>query len=129
MANASFTKIVLSGSSNGRGIPITGVTFSNMTLIHTGITGANDYDEVFVYVAPQEGITSNSEIVFSYGPTVARSVTAGVSGNRFRVAVTNQSGPILVIPGWPLNAGGLVEAHVTAAARVIAYGYVHRRAT
>jgi len=122
---ATFAKIILSGSANGRGIPITGVTSSSANLLHTAVTGANDFHEVYIYVV--NNVTGDSQGWLRFGVTTAQSVTAGVTNTEIPFTVTNRSGPVLLVPGWPLNGGNIVEAYATAANRIIVYGYVHAR--
>lgn len=124
----AFSKIVLSGSINGRGILVTGVSASTANLVHTSITGAADYDELYIYAV--NTATADRRLDLKYGVTVA-GVTDLASRN-IAITVTSQSGPVLLIPGWPLRDANLVEAFATVAGvptgneGLVIYGYAHR---
>ena len=122
---AVYSRVILSGSTNGRGIPVTGVTSSSANLLHTAVTGANDFHEVYIYAVNTQ--TSDSDVWVRFGVTTAQSVTAGVTVTEIRVRITQAGGPVLIVPGWPLNGGNIVEAYATAVNRVVIYGYANTR--
>lgn len=122
----AFSKIVLSGSTNGRGIFVTGTLPSTASLIHTAITGTADYDEVYIYIV--NNATTNRECVLRWAVTTAN--VTDVPQRNINYLVTQQSGPVLAVPGWPLMDANRIEAYATAAMAtsggIAIYGYAHR---
>lgn len=118
----AWSKIVLSCSVDGRLIDITGILASTANTVHTAITGVGDFDEIFAYVI--NTATADREITFKWGVTVAG--VTDVGRRQFSIRVTQLDGPVLVIPGWPLRAGNIVEAFATIAGQVLVGGYAHR---
>lgn len=119
----TYSKIVLSGSTDGQGIPVTGTTPSQGTVIHTAVTGAADsIDEVWLYA--YGSATTAREISLAIGPTTA-------TGSRLRYEVTagDFQGLHLIYPGLPLLNAKVIKAYVTAADAVNVFGYVNRYAT
>lgn len=115
----TFTKQVLSGSTNGQGINVAG-TSSPGTTIHTvGATATgNEFDSVYLFVT--NNLTVAQLVTIELGSTASN---ANVSVN-----VDARSGPQLVIPGWPLVAtDSIVKAFAaTATAGIVIGGYVNR---
>lgn len=119
----TYSKIVLSGSTDGAGISVTGTTPSQGTTIHTGVTGAADsIDEVWLYA--YNTVTTAREISLAIGPTTN-------ANSRFTHTVTgdDKKGLVLICPGLPIRNGAVVKAYVTAADAVRIFGFVNRFAT
>ncbi len=114
---ASFSKLPLSGSVNGRQVKVV-ATATVGTLIHTAIAGTSDLDEIWLWAYNHD--------------TVARVLTIEYGGvaspdNLITVNLSPQSGLILVVPGLLLQNGLVVGAFVAAAANLIMLsGYVNR---
>lgn len=119
---AVFSKGVLSGSAQGRGILVTGTATTGMTTIHTGpTTGVRDLDEVYCYAVN----TSTDDVVLTMHYGLA---TLNVEA-KIPVNIPAQDGLHLVVPG--LVMGAATTANVMSAfagtANVIAvHGYVHQ---
>ncbi len=119
-----WAKIILSGSTDGEGIPVTGLTPSTGTVIHTAVTGAADsIDEVYIR-AWNSASGAPRDISFAIGPTTA-------TGSRY--TETLPSGPLiglqLVIPGLVLRNAKVIKAYVTVVGAVNIFGYVNRYTT
>jgi hypothetical protein len=115
---ASFSKIVLSGSTDGRGV-LVAATSSPGTTVHTASATATDYDEIWLYA--QNTDTSPRKLTVEWGGTGA--------GDIFVITIPAESGLTLVSPGLVLkgNATPLVVSAFAATASVIGiYGYVNR---
>jgi hypothetical protein len=123
----AFSKIILTGSTNGRGISITGILPSTANLVHTAITGAGtEMDEVYVYVV--NTATKTLEARVRWAVTAANATD--INDRNIQVSVTQGSGPVLVVPGWPLRDANRVEAYATVAGTatggIVVYGYANR---
>jgi hypothetical protein len=116
---ASFSKIVLSGSTDGRGVLISGTTSGGANTVHTASSTATVYDEVWLYA--QNTSTSSLKLTVEWGGTGA--------GDTLEVVVPGEAGLTLVSPGLVLkgNATPLVIKAFAATTNVVAvYGYVNR---
>ena len=116
---ATFSKIALSGSTDGRMIKVA-ATATAGTLIHTGSATATTYDEIWLYAV-------NSD-------TVVRKLTiewGGVSApdDLIEFGVPAESGLYLIAPGLVIkgNATALVVRAFAASANVVMIaGYVNQ---
>ncbi len=118
---ATYSKILLTGSVAGQGIPVTGLLPSTGTVIHTGVTGAaGSIDEVYIW-AFNTASGSPREISFAIGPTTA-------TGSRYTDTLPSGDlvGLQLVMPGLPVQATAVIKAYVTVVGSVNLFGYVHR---
>ena len=117
---ATFTKILLSGSTQGQ--PITVVqTASPGTTIHTTGTSSSIIDEVWLYA----NNTSTSPVLLTvqFGGT-------STPDDDIKVTIPPQSGLTLVVPGLILTGTGAaantVRAYASAANVIMISGYVNR---
>lgn len=120
---ALWNKIVLSGSTDGQGIKVTGSAPSLGTVIHTAVTGAADsIDEIWLFA--HSNVTTLNNIGFAIGPTTA-------TGSIYKHTVTgdDRSGLHLVMPGLVLRNAKVVKAFVTTDTDFVIFGYVNRHAT
>jgi len=117
---ATFTKVLLSGSTRGRGIKVA-ATATPGTTIHTTGTSATTIDEVWLYA--YNGHSSDVLLTVEYGGTASPDDT-------IKVTIPDQSGLVLVAPGLTLtgdgSAGLVVKAFAATADVVTIHGYVNR---
>lgn len=116
---ATFTKIPLSGSTDGRGIHIDDSATPGKT-VHTGSATATTIDEVWLYAMNYD--STDRKLTIEWG-----GATAG--GDIIEQTITAESGLILVVPGLILkgNATPLVIAAFAATTSAInIFGYVNR---
>jgi len=117
----TWSKTILSGSTDGEGIKVTGNTPSLGTTIHTAVTGAGtSIDEIYLYAFNSaSGLVK--ELHFAVGPTTA-------TGSRFSESFPSGefAGLSLVMPGLVLRNAKVVKAFVTADGLVNIFGYVNR---
>lgn len=119
-----WAKIILSGSTDGEGIAVTGTSPTLGTTIHTAVTGAADsIDEVYLWAWNSATGTANL-IRFSIGVTTA-------TGSRYSESLPSGEdlGLQLVMPGLVLRNAKVIKAYVTADALVNIFGYVNRYTT
>jgi len=115
-----WNKIVLSGSTDGEGIKITGSAPSLGTVVHTAVTGAAaSIDEIWLYA--HLNVTTLSKLNIVIGPTTA-------TGSQYEHTVTgdDRSGLHLVMPGLVLRNSKVVRAFVTTDTDFVIFGYVNR---
>jgi hypothetical protein len=119
----TYSKIILSGSTDGQGIKVTGTAPSKGTTVHTAVTGAaQSLDEVWIY--GYNAATTAREISLAIGPT-----TATASQYSYLLPTTVPDGLHLLSPGLVVRNAKVVRAFATADSGVHVFGYVNRFAS
>lgn len=111
---ATYSKVLLSGSTDGLGIKIM-ATGTPGTTIHTA--DATALDEIWVYLF-------NSQLI-AVKTTVEWGTTTAPDGN-IEVTIQGESGLVLVIPGLLLTNSSVVSVFGSYAGVVMAHGFVNR---
>jgi hypothetical protein len=115
---ATFSKELLSGSTNGRPIKVA-ATATAGTTIHTTSSTAGVLDELWIYAT---NTSVNDEVL-----TIE---LGGVSDpdDLIVVGVPGSSDPalVLVVPGVPLTGGVVIAGFASAADVINVVGYVNR---
>lgn len=116
---ATATRIVLSGSTDGRNIKISATVSGSANTIHTvaAVATATQVDEIYIFAYNSDTVTRTLTVLFG-------GTTSPDDEVKFDVPPT--SGPYLVIPGWPLGNSLIVKAFAQAANVVTVNGYVNR---
>lgn len=115
----TFSKNILSGSTNGRGIKVA-ATSTPGTTIHTGPTDATEFDEIWLYAMNTD--TNSRKLSVEWGGTTS-------PDDLIEITLPAEPGLVLVAPGLLLkgNASALVvKAFASAADVVTIHGYTHR---
>jgi hypothetical protein len=113
---ATFSKLVLSGSTNGRQIAVA-ATSTPGTLIHTAAAGTAGMDEIWLYAVNSS--TSSVKLTVEWGGTTANT-------DHIELNITGESGLVLVSPGLVLNNGLSVRAFAGTANVINISGYANR---
>jgi hypothetical protein len=113
---ATYTKNLLSGSTNGKGIKVV-ATATAGTTVHTAVTGTTDFDEIWIYAVNSD--TSSHKLTLEWGEATAP------DGN-IEVTIPAESGLVLVAPGLLLQNSLVVKAFAASANVIILHGYVNR---
>ena len=117
---ATFTKILLSGSTGGQPIKVV-ATATTGTTIHATGTSATTIDEVWLYATNTDTVTRT--LTIEYGGTTS-------PDNKIIISIPAQSGLSLVAPGLVLTGTGAAARNITAfasSANVInILGYINR---
>jgi len=116
---ATFSKIALSGSTDGRLIKVA-QTATAGTTIHTGSSTATTFDEIWLYAVNSD--STDRKLTIEWG---------GVSSpdDLIEQTITAESGLLLIVPGLVIkgNATPLVVRAFAASANVVMIGgYVNR---
>lgn len=115
---ATFTKQLLSASTDGRAIAVA-ATAANGTTIHTGPTSTTTLQEVWLYAVNTD--TTARKLTIQWGGTTA-------NADDIELTIPAESGLVLVAPGLLLrgNATALViRAYASAASVINIHGYVN----
>jgi hypothetical protein len=117
---ATFTKVKLSGSTNGRGIKVA-ATGTPGTTIHATGTSASVLDEVWLWAYNDDTVAINLTVEF--GGTTDPDDTQVTP-------IPPGAGLVLVCPGIPLSGTGSVASTVAAFAgtadKIVVVGYINR---
>lgn len=113
---ATYAKMKLSGSTNGKGIKV-GAVATPGTLIHTAVAGTVDMDEVWLYVTNNH--TAQLSLTLEYGGVAS-------PDDLIQLAVPSKTGLYLIVPGFVLQNGLVVRAYAQTANLLIIHGWVNR---
>ena len=113
---ATFSKQLLSGSTNGKQIVIANTATAG-TLIHTCVSGTSSLDEIWIYAVNSS--TSAVKLTIEYG---------GVTANTDHIESTipAEAGLTLVVPGLPMTNALVVRGFAATANVINISGYVNR---
>jgi hypothetical protein len=116
---ATYSKLVLSGSTDGQGILVAATTSAGTT-IHTGSATATTYDEIWIYAVNSSA--SNVKLTIEWGTTTAP------NGN-IELTVLPEAGLVTIVPGLVLKGNAtplVVRAFAATADVVVVHGFVNR---
>jgi len=114
---ATFSKQLLSGSTNGKAIKVA-ATATAGTTIHTAASGTSTIDEIWLYA--HNTSSSAVKLTLEWGEATAPDgnieINIGAEG----------TGMVLVAPGIPLQNSLVVKAFAGTANVINIFGYVNR---
>jgi hypothetical protein len=117
---ATFTKVLLSGSSQGKAVKVV-ATASSGTTIHATGTSSSIIDEVWIYA--YNSAATAVALTVQYGGTTS-------VDNDIKITVPPTTGLTLVVPGLILTGDGTtastIRAYAATANVVTLSGYVNR---
>lgn len=115
---ATYSRILLSGSTSGRAIPVA-ATATPGTAIHTAIAGAVSYDEVYLWAS---NVTSAAAtLTVEWG-----GVTDPGDHSVKAYSIPANSPPIPIMTGQVLNGGLAIKAFSGTASAINITGFVNR---
>lgn len=114
----SYSRQLLSGSTNGKAIPVV-ATATPGTLLHTALAGTTGFDEVYLWVSNID--SSAHQLTIEWG-------AAGTVGDHLvdTLSIPANSPPIPIATGQVLQNGLPVRAFSEAASKLNITGYVNR---
>ena len=115
---ATYSRTLLSGSTNGRVIPVA-ATATPGTLIHTALSGTTGFDELYLWVTNTS--TNTVFLTIEWG-----GVTNPGDHIADTVGVPPNSPPIPIVSGEVLNNGLVCRAFANTASVLNISGYVNR---
>lgn len=113
---ATFTKVILSGSTNGRVVQVAAVATPG-TLIHTAVAGVANIDEMWLWAINTD--TTDRLLTIEYGGVLA-------PGDLIELTIRAESGLVLIVPGHPLQNSLVIRAFAAAANVVNVCGFANR---
>lgn len=112
----TYTKLALSGSTNGQPILI-GATASPGTTLHTATTSTTNFDEIWLWATNSSGSAVN--LTIQWGGTTA-------PNNSITLSMAAASGLYLIVPGLVLNNSLLCRAFAGTTNVLTISGFVNR---
>lgn len=113
---ATFTKLKLSGSTDGKPVKITTTATAGDT-IHTA--DASALDEIWIWFSNVDTVDVNLTVEYG-GVTDPDHLIAKA------VVIPAKSPPVLIVPGIVLTNSLVVKAFASSANKLLATGYVNR---
>ena len=115
---ASYSKQLLSGSTNGQPVAVAATAIASGTVVHTAVAGTAAYDEVYLYVSNTDSVAH--QITLGWGGSAA--------GDLISVSVTvpANSGPTPVVTGLVLQNGLEILASADVANKLNISGFLNR---
>ena len=115
---ASYSKRLLSGSTNGRVIPVA-ATATPGTTIHTAVSGASDLDEIYLWASNVTGTAATLTVEYGGVLDPGDHIVKAYS-------IAANSVPVLIADGILLQNGLVVRAFSGTASAINVSGYVNR---
>lgn len=115
----TYTIEKLSGSTDGKGIKITGTNSAGAVTIHTATANANDIDLVTVYAQNNDADGEVRTLTIEFGGPTS-------PDNLIIIPIPAKVGPVLVFERFPALGGIVIEGFADEADDVIMYGRVER---
>lgn len=115
---ATYSRVLLSGSTNGRAIPVA-ATATPGTAIHTAIAGTAAFDELYLWASNVTAATAT--LTLEWG-----GVTDPGDHMVKAISIPANSPPIPIATGQVLNNALLVKAFSGTASAINITGYVNR---
>lgn len=116
----TYTKLTLSGSTNGRGINLTATTFAGRQTIHTATSTAGELDEVWIYV------TNNSAATATNLTLIWATQSTDTTADQLKMSIPASTGLYLLVPGFVLGSGLTITAYAGVTANLTIHGWVNR---
>jgi len=113
---ATYTKNLLSGSTNGKAIKVVQTATAGDT-IHTAVAGTSDFDEIWLYA--YNGHTVDVILTIEFGG-------ASVPDQNIIATIPYKAGLVPIVPGLLLQNGLVIKAFANVANVVTIIGFVNR---
>ncbi len=116
---ATYSRLLLSGSTSGKPIPITGVSSATATVIHTAVATSTSFDEIYAWA---ENVTAASQtITLQFGGSTDPGDLL-VKG----YTIPPNSPPIPIATGQVLNGGLVFTGFSSVSTAINVVGFVNR---
>lgn len=113
---ATYSKDILSGSTDGKGILVTATAIGSGTTIHTAVSGTDDFDVVSLFAYNSDA--SAIELSIGWGGTTD-------PDNVIKQTLPAKSGLTLVIADLPIQNSAVIKAAAGTGSKVVIYGYAN----
>ena len=117
MATQAFTKALLSGSTNGKGIKVTGTSTAGTVTLHTAVSGTSSMDEIWLYC--RNNHTVPVTVTLEWG-------SSSTDDNIIWTSLPIKTGRILLVDGALLQNSLTVKAFASVANVTFIEGFVNQ---
>ena len=114
---ATYSKELLSGSTQGKNISVTGTATGSSVTVHTAVSGTTDLDEIWLYACNTSATAR--VLTIEYGGTTDQD-------DLVELEIAADSGWVLICPGLLLQNGLIVKAFAAAGDVININGFVNR---
>jgi len=114
---ATFSKVLLSGSTDGKAILVSGTGTGSANTIHTAGSGTTNRDEIWIYAVNTS--SSNVKLTLEYGETTS-------PNGHIEVTITAEAGLVCITPGLLLQNSLVVKAFAGTTNVIAIHGFVNR---
>lgn len=115
---ATYTKVILSGSTNGLPVQIT-ATATLGTTIHTSVSGTSSIDEIWLWASNTAAGTVTLTVEWGGASDPANHLVKAYS-------IVANSAPVLIAAGLPMNNAKVVTAFASSSSTLNVIGFVNR---
>jgi hypothetical protein len=115
---ATYSRVLLSGSTSGKPIKVAATSIGSGTTVHTAVAGATAFDEIYLWVTNTDTVAHT--LTLSWGDTTDPDGLVMKA-----VSIPASSGPIPVVTGMVLNGGLVVKAAADSANKLLLTGFVN----
>jgi hypothetical protein len=112
---STFTKKLLSGSTGGKPIKVTGTNTAGAVAVHTPPAGTDIFDAIWLYA--NNTSTGSVELTVEWGASTDANIVMSIAA---------KSGLVLVSPGIYIQDSFPVRAYAGSANVIFLTGYVNR---
>ncbi len=113
---ATYTKAILSGSTDGKQILVTATTSAGTT-IHTAVSGTTNIDEVWLYATNNDASAVNLTILWG----------GSTSPNDYiQMSIPSKTGLYLIVPGLILQNSNVIKAFAGTGSVISISGWVNK---
>ena len=113
---ATYSKELLSGSTEGKGILVVATSTAGTT-IHTAVAGTTDIDEIWLYAVNTH--SADIKLTLEWGEATEP------NGN-IEITVPAEEGLMLLVPGLLLQNSLVLKAFAGTASEIVIHGYANR---
>ncbi len=116
---ATYTRLLLSGSTSGKPIPIVSVTSATATVIHTAVAGSTSFDEIYAWVSNVTAAAATFTGQFGGSTDPGDLIVKSYN-------VPPNSPPIPIATGQVLNGGLVFTGFSSVSTAINVEGFVNR---
>lgn len=114
---ATYSLAIASGSTNGKGVKVSGTASGSAVTLHTAVSGTSSIDEVTIWAVNTD--TQTRTLTIGFGGTTS-------PDNLIAVPIPANAGLVLVLDKMALQNSLVVNAWADAANVVVCYPQVYR---
>lgn len=116
---ATYSRVLLSGSTSGTPIVVSGTNTGTANTIHTAVSGSTSFDEIYIWASNVTGSAATLTIEFGNASDPGGHIVKAYS-------VLANSPPIPIVTGQNLNGGLVVKAFGGTGSAINITGYANR---